>query len=67
MKSVSEIVEDKKKGIDFTEDESAQIKGFLRDHIVQVETGDVQLIEDIQQFFPIEYGEHLDEEEKQKQ
>ena len=67
MKSVSEIVEDKKKGIDCTEDESAQIKGFLRDHIVQVETGDVQLIEDIQQFFPIEYGEHLDEEEKQKQ
>ena len=60
---VRKILERKKNGVDNTEEESAEIKGFLKEHIVQVGTGYVQLIEDIQTHFPIEYGEALDEME----
>ena len=61
MRTVQQIIDRKAQGIDSTEEESAQIKGWLRDTLLQVETGDVKIIEQIQEHFPLEYGEHLDE------
>lgn len=51
------------RGEDCTEDDSAFIKGWLRDTIIQPESDDTGRLEDIQRYFPIEYGEHLDESE----
>lgn len=51
------------RGEDCTEDDSAFIKGWLRDTIIKPESDDTGRMEDIQRYFPIEYGEHLDESE----
>lgn len=64
-KLVKEIISRKKKGVDCTEAESAEIKGFIKETLIQVGTGEVQLIEDIQIYLPIEYGEAIDEQTKQ--
>jgi hypothetical protein len=58
---LKEILERKRQGIDCTEEESAEIKGFVKETLIQIETGQIQLIEEIQILFPIEYGEALDE------
>lgn len=62
--TIKEIIERKKQGIDSTEAESAEIKGFIKENLIQVGTGEVQLVEEIQEHFPIEYGEAIDEMEK---
>jgi ribosomal protein S19 len=58
---IKEIIERKKQGIDCTEEESAEVKGWLRDTIILPKTDNFQILEDIQIHFPIEYGEFLDE------
>lgn len=58
---IKEILERKKNGVDCTEEESANLKGFLREFIPLPESGDIQIIEEIQELFPLEYGEALDE------
>jgi hypothetical protein len=58
---IKEIIERKKNGVDCTEEESAELKGFLKEFIPLPESGDIQIIEEIQELFPIEYGESLDE------
>jgi hypothetical protein len=61
---IKEIIERKKNGVDCTEEESAELKGFLKEFIPLPSSGDIQIIEDIQLLFPMEYGEALDEMEK---
>lgn len=63
MKELEEILNNKRHGIDCTEAESAEIKGFVKEQLIQVGTKDVQMIEDIQLLFPIEYSEALTEME----
>jgi len=63
MDTVIGIIERKKQGIDCTEAESAEIKGWLKETIILPESGDIQIQEDIQELFPQEYGEYLDETE----
>lgn len=36
---------------------------FVKERIIRVGSGEVQLIEDIQLLFPLEYGESLEEME----
>jgi hypothetical protein len=55
---VYDIIERKKQGIDCTEAESAEIKGYLRELKLPEEQ---QIVSVIQLLFPIEYGEFLDE------
>ena len=62
---VKAILERKKSGTDCTEQESAELKMFVKERLIQVGNGDVQIIEDIQLLFPLEYGEALDEMEVQ--
>jgi hypothetical protein len=52
------IIERKKKGIDCTEEESAEIKGWLRELKLPFEQ---PTIAEVQLLFPQEYGEFLDE------
>jgi len=61
MDKIKEILERKRNGIDCSESESAEIKGFVKEQVIQVGTGEVQLIGEIQSLFPLEYGEALDE------
>ncbi len=61
MTPVQQIVVRKKLGADCTEEESAELKGWMRDTIIQVETKDAKMLSDIQIHFPLEYGEYLDE------
>jgi hypothetical protein len=63
-RKIKEIIERKKNGVDCTEEESAELKGFLKEFIPLPESSDIQMIEDIQLLFPMEYGEALDEMEK---
>lgn len=65
MEDIKAIVNRKKQGTDCTEEESAEIKGFLKEN-VQIGTGQVELIAEIQEHFPLEYGEALDEMEQHK-
>lgn len=60
---IKQILGRKKQGIDCTEQESAEIKMFVKERIIRVGSGEVQLIEDIQLLFPLEYGESLEEME----
>lgn len=62
METVIEILKRKKAGIDCTESESAEIKVFIKGHIPLIGSGEIQLIEEIQTHFPIEYGEAIDEQ-----
>jgi hypothetical protein len=52
------IIERKKQGIDCTEAESAEIKGWLRELKLPFEQ---PTIAEVQLLFPQEYGEFLDE------
>ena len=61
MEPVHKIIERKKKGIDCTEDESAEIKGFLREAKLPFE----QAVHDIMKLFPLEYSEFCQEIETQ--
>ena len=55
---VNDIIDRKRQGIDCTEEESAEIKGFLRELKLPDEQA---IVTTIQSLFPIEYGEFLDE------
>ena len=55
---VNGIIVRKRQGIDCTEEESAEIKGFLRELKLPDEQA---IVAEIQSLFPIEYGEFLDE------
>lgn len=61
---IKQIIERKKNGVDCTEEESAELKGFLKEFIPLPSSGDIQMIEDIQLLFPMEYGEVLGEWEQ---
>lgn len=63
MEIIQPILNRKKQGIDCTEEESAEIKMFVKE-LVQIGTGQIQMIGEIQEFFPIEYSEAMDEIEK---
>ena len=52
------IIERKKQGTDCTEEESAEIKGWLRELKLPFEQS---TISEVQLLFPQEYGEFLDE------
>lgn len=56
--NILEIIERKKSGIDCTEEESAEIKGFLRELRM---VGEQYIEAEIQFLFPLEYMEYLDE------
>jgi hypothetical protein len=58
-KIIRGIIKRKKAGIDCTEAESAEIKGYLREFKM---VGEQKVVAEIQLLFPQEYGEHLDEE-----
>lgn len=60
MKSIYEIIERKKNGIDCSENESVEIKNWLLELKFPFEQ---PMVSDIQLLFPIEYGEFLDEME----
>lgn len=54
---IQEIINKKKNGTDCTEQESAEIKYWLRTTTILPGSGDQQILEDIQLLFPQEYGE----------
>lgn len=58
---IKAILQRKRDGVDCTEAESAQIKGWLRETLIQIGTDEPEIVEAIQELFPQEYGEHLDE------
>lgn len=57
INNIKAIIERKKLGQDCTEEESAEIKGYLRE--------EKPLVADIQYWFPQEYGEYFDEKERE--
>lgn len=57
------IIQRKKQGIDCTEQESVEIKGYIKEYKGIYEQ---KLVEEIQELFPLEYGEALDEIENIK-
>lgn len=60
MPSIEQILQRKIEGTDCTEDESAEIKGWLRDTVILPDSTDQRINEMIQIHFPLEYGEYLD-------
>jgi len=58
MDIIYEIIKRKKQGIDCTEEESAEIKGWLRELKLPSEQPTVS---EIQLLFPQEYDEYLNE------
>ncbi len=63
MDPIDAILVNKEVGNDCNEDQSAQLKGYLRETIPLAGSGDIQRIEKIQLLFPLEYSEALDEME----
>lgn len=61
---IGDILTRKKDGIDCNEDESATIKQWLKNTTIVPGSGQQKILEDIQQLFPLEYGEALDEMEE---
>ena len=59
MENTKKIIKRKQLGIDCTEQESAEIKGYLREFKLPEEQS---IVSAIQMLFPQEYGEYLDEE-----
>jgi len=58
---IKAILKRKKTGIDCTEEESAEIKGWIKDHLMMFD--EVEIESDIQELFPDEYAEAIDERE----
>lgn len=61
MNNIQSIVVKKKLGQDCNEDESAEIKGWLKETILAINSWEIKLFEDIQILFPQEFGEAMDE------
>jgi len=51
----------KKQGTDCTEEESAEIKMWVKEHLINTEDEPLKISKDIQELFPLEYGEAIDE------
>jgi hypothetical protein len=58
LMTINAILERRKQDIDCTEQESAELKGWLRDNPLPSD-----MRNDIADLFPLEYMEHLDETE----
>ena len=62
---IKKIIIRKKNGTDCTEQESAEVKGYLKKLLINAKHGKlymhdkVAIIADIEQYFPQEYGESL--------
>jgi len=63
MNNIQSIVVSKKLGGDCTEEQSAEIKGWLKETTPAINSWEILLIEDIQLLFPLEFGEAMDESE----
>ena len=50
-------------GNDCTEQESAEIKMFVKEHLVIYNDEELRVIEEIQLYLPLEYGEAIEESE----
>lgn len=61
MELIKSILDNKRKGIDCSESESSEIKGWLKETLLSVSDGSTQVERDIQMLFPLEYGEYLEE------
>jgi rubredoxin len=61
MNALQQIVVRRKLGTDCTEEESAEIKGWLKETILAVNSWEIKLFEDIQLLFPLEFSESMDE------
>ena len=66
MELVKEIIKKKKEGAACTEEDLAEVKRFVRDTLIMIGDGSIDVIEDIQQLFPDEFGEAIDEMEDGK-
>lgn len=64
LQRIDSIIFNKVAGVDCSEDDSAWIKGWLRDTIIMLESNDIPRLNAIQELFPLEYGEWADESEK---
>lgn len=58
MDIIREIIIKKENGIDCTEEESAEIKGYIKEYKLVEESA---IVSTIQNLFPQEYGEALNE------
>lgn len=63
MKNIKLIIERKKNGIDCTEEESAEIKYWLKETLLSMHDGSVEVERDLQVYFPLEYAEYLTPDE----
>lgn len=61
MKSIIELLNNKKLGIDCTEIESAEIKMYIKSTKLAVGDGSIQLDAELQLHFPLEWAEAQDE------
>ena len=61
MKVIRPILNRKKKGIDCTEQESAEIKQFVKFLSKAKSVGNLKVLNEIATLLPIEYGEALSE------
>lgn len=59
--NIQSILVRKMAGKDCTEQESAEIKQWVKSTLVRVGGWKIEVIEDIQKHFPLEYGEAIDE------
>lgn len=61
MKTISELIKDKQKGIDCTEAESAELKMFVKEEKEKAFPMYNSLVDIISKVFPLEYGEAMEE------
>ena len=64
MNNIQKILEKKRNGIDCTEQESAEIKGWLTETVIFLQSDDIPTLNEIQELFPLEYGECEEEDER---
>lgn len=53
----------KKQGTDCTEEESSIVMGYIKNNFVQIGSGQSQILEDIAELLPLEFGEAVDQME----
>ena len=58
---LSELIQAKKRNIDCDEDDSAYIKGWIRETLICIGYGQGYIDRDLQTHFPLEYGEAIEE------
>lgn len=62
--NIRDIIEKGKNGIDCSEKESSIVKQWVKNTTILTGSGDQKILEDIQYYFPSEYGEAIEEIEK---